>query len=111
MQEGGEHPVLAISPAASEAIKGLLAASDLPPNAGVRISSHPQGPGAFELSLVPEAGAADVVVEEQGATVFLDDEVVPLLDDKTLDAQIHGDQVAFTFVGGGDDPGGAGTGA
>ena len=104
--------MLVISPAASEAIKGLLAASDLPPNAGVRISSHPQEPGAFELSLVPQAGAADAVVEEQGATVFLDDEVVPLLDDKTLDAQIHGDQVAFTFVeGGGDDPGAAGNAA
>jgi Fe-S cluster assembly iron-binding protein IscA len=104
--------VLAISPAASEAIKGLVAASDLPPDAGVRISSHPQGPGAFELSLVPEAGEADAVVQEQGATVFLDDEVVPLLDDKTLDAQIHGGEVAFTVVeGGGDAAGAAGNGA
>ena len=102
--------MLAISPAASEAIKGLLAASDLPPHAGVRISSHPQGPGIFELSLAPEAGEADAVVEEQGANVFVDDDVVPLLDDKTLDAQTHGDQVTFTFVGGaGDDPGAAGT--
>ena len=101
--------MLTISPAASEAIKGLLAASDLPSNAGVRISGHSQGPGAFELSLVPEAGAADAVVEGQGATVFLDDEVAALLDDKTLDAQIHGDQVAFMFVEGrGDDPGAAG---
>jgi iron-sulfur cluster assembly protein len=101
--------VLAISPAASEAIKGLVAASELPPDGGVRISSHPQGPGIFELSLAPEAGAADAVVEEQGATVFLDDEVVPLLDDKTLDAQTQGDQVTFTFVGGGDDPAAAGS--
>jgi iron-sulfur cluster assembly protein len=101
--------VLAISRAASEAIRGLLSASDLPPNSGVRISSHLQGQDIFELSLVPEPGEADAVVKEEGATVFLDDEVVPLLDDKTLDAQIHGDQVAFTFVGGGgDDPGAAG---
>jgi iron-sulfur cluster assembly protein len=92
--------VLAISPAASEAIKGLIAASDLPPDGGVRVSSHPEGPEIFELSLAPAAGAADAVVEEQGATVFLDDEVVPLLDDKTLDAQILGDQVTFLFVGG-----------
>ena len=102
--------MLAISHTASEAIKGLLAASDLPPNAGVRISSHPQGAGIFQLSLAPEAGDADAVVEEEGATVFLEDEVVPLLDDKTLDAQIHDDQVMFTFVGGGeDDPGTSGT--
>ena len=104
--------MLAISPAASEAIKGLVAASDLPPEGGVRISRHPQGAGMFELSLAPEAGEADAVVEEQGATVFLDDEVAPLLGDKTLDAQIQGEQVAFTFVGGGgDDPGATRPGA
>jgi iron-sulfur cluster assembly protein len=102
--------VLAISPAASEAIKGLVAASDLPPNAGVRISNVPQGPGMFELSLAREPGEADAVVEEQGASVFVDDDVIPLLDDKTLDARIEGDQVTFAFVGGGgDDPGAAGT--
>ena len=103
--------MLTISPAASEAIRGLIAASDLPESAGIRISSHPQGPGAFELSLAPEAGDADEVVEEQGATVFVDDEVVPLLDDKTLDAQTEGAQVAFTIVGGGrGDPGAGGAG-
>jgi iron-sulfur cluster assembly protein len=102
--------VLTISPAASEAIKGLIAASNLPEDAGVRISNHPQGPGIFELSVVPEAGEADEVVEEQGATVFLNDEVVPLLDDKTLDAQTQGEQVAFTIVGGGGgDPGAGGS--
>jgi Fe-S cluster assembly iron-binding protein IscA len=103
--------VLAISPAASEAIRVLLSASDLPPSSGVRISSHPQGEDIFELSLVPEAGEADAVLKEEGATVFLEEEVVPLLDDKTLDAQIHGDQVAFTFRGGGDDSGADGKGA
>src|ERR687896_394638 len=92
--------VLAISPSASEAIKGLVAASNLPPDGGVRISSHPEGPGTFALSLAPEADEADAVVEEQGAVVFLDDEIAPLLDDKTLDAHTQGDRVTFTFVGG-----------
>jgi Fe-S cluster assembly iron-binding protein IscA len=62
--------VLAIAPAASEAIKGLLASSDLPASAGVRISGHPQEQRSFQLSVSPEAGEADEVVEEQGATVF-----------------------------------------
>jgi iron-sulfur cluster assembly protein len=102
--------LLALSLAASEAIKGLVAASDLPPNAGVRISNDLQGPGNFELSLAREPGKADAVVEEQGASVFVDDDVIPLLDDKTLDARIDGDRVTFGFVGGGgDDPGAAGT--
>ena len=50
--------MLAISPAASEAIKGLLAASEPPPNAGVRISSDPTG---VEFSLAPETGEAEAV--------------------------------------------------
>jgi Fe-S cluster assembly iron-binding protein IscA len=93
--------VLTISPAASEAIKGLVAASDLPENGGIRISNRPEGPGTFELTLAPEPGEADEVVEHQGATVFLEDEVAQLLDDKTLDAQTQGEQVAFTIVEGG----------
>jgi iron-sulfur cluster assembly protein len=93
--------VLTISPAASEAIKDLVAAAHLPESAGIRISNHPHGPGTFELSLAPEASEADEVVEEQGATVFVEDEVVPLLDDKTLDAQTQGEGVAFTIVEGG----------
>jgi iron-sulfur cluster assembly protein len=98
--------VLAISPAASEAIRGLVAASDLPEHAGVRISGHPEGSGMFDLSLTAEAAEADEVVEERGATVFVDDQLAPLLDDKTLDAHTEGHQVAFTIVGdGGDDPG------
>jgi iron-sulfur cluster assembly protein len=102
--------VLTISPAACEAIRGLVAASDLPAHAGVRITGHPEGPGILDLSLAPDASEADAVVEQQGATVFIDDEVVPLLDDKTLHAHIQGDRVAFTIVeGGGDDAGPAGT--
>jgi iron-sulfur cluster assembly protein len=93
--------VLTISPAASEAIKGLVAASDLPESAGIRISNRPEGPGTFELTLAPEPGEADEVVEQQGATVFLEDQVAQLLDDKTLDAQTQGEQVAFTLVEGG----------
>jgi iron-sulfur cluster assembly protein len=90
--------VLTISPAASDAIKELVAASELPENAGIRISSRAAGPGSFELMLVPEAGEADEVVEERGATVFLEDDVAELLEHKTLDAQTHGEQVAFTIV-------------
>jgi Fe-S cluster assembly iron-binding protein IscA len=38
----------------------------------------------------------DEVVEEQGVQVFLEPEVVPLLDDKLLDAELDGDEVRFT---------------
>ena len=82
--------MLSISPAASEAIRDLVAASDLSENAGIRITNRPGVPGTLDLSLVPEADEADETVEGQGAAVFL--------DDKTLDAQRHGEQVAFRIV-------------
>ena len=90
--------MLSISPAASEAIRDLVAASDLSENAGIRITNRPGVPGTLDLSLVPEADEADEIVEGQGAAVFLDDEAAELLDDKTLDAQRHGEQVAFRIV-------------
>ena len=104
--------MLTISPAASEAIKGLVAASDLPDGAGIRISNRPEGPGTFELSVVPEPAEADEVVEERGASVFLEDEVVPLLEDKSLDAHAQGEEIAFTLVEGQrSDPGADGAAA
>jgi hypothetical protein len=38
------------------------------------------------------------VVEEQGARVFLEPEAASLLNDKTLDASVEKDQVAFMIV-------------
>jgi hypothetical protein len=64
------------------------------------------------LSLAREPGKANAAVEEQGSIVCVDDDVIPLLDDKALDGRTEGDQVTFGFVGGGgDDPGAAGTGS
>jgi iron-sulfur cluster assembly protein len=90
--------MLTISPAASVAIKDLVAASDLPENAGIRISNGPEGAGGLGLTLVPEAEEADEVVEEGGATVFLEEEVAERLGDKTLDLQGEGEEVVFTIV-------------
>jgi iron-sulfur cluster assembly protein len=97
--------VLTISPAASEAIKGLITAAELPEDAGIRISGHPEAPNTqLAVSLAPEAAEDDQVVEEEGANVFVDNEVVPLLDDKTLDAEAQGEQVEFRIVEGGRGP-------
>lgn len=100
--------MLTISPAASDAIRELVAASELPENAGVRITNRPGVPGTLDLSLVPAGGEADEIVEERGATVFLEDDIAELLDDKTLDAQRHGEQVAFRIVDGAGDQNGGG---
>ena len=101
--------MLTISPNASEAIRGLLNSSELPEGAGVRIATGPSElPGtALELSLVTEPRDSDAVVEETGATVYLEPDVAPLLEDKELDANVEGDTVAFRVVdrgGPGADP-------
>jgi Fe-S cluster assembly iron-binding protein IscA len=94
--------VLTISPAASDAIKGLITASALPEGAGIRISGQPESAGVqLEVSLAPEAAEDDEVVEQEGANVFVESQVAPLLDNKTLDAQTQGEQVAFALVEGG----------
>jgi Fe-S cluster assembly iron-binding protein IscA len=93
--------VLQISPAAAEAIDAITRA--VPGSAGVRISTMPQastngsGPVAvFDFYPTPEPGDEDQVVEEQGVQVFLEPEVIPLLEDKLLDAELDGDEVRFT---------------
>ena len=50
----------------------------------------------FDFYPAPEPGEADEVVEERGVQVFLEPDVVPLLDDKLLDAELDGDEVRFT---------------
>jgi Fe-S cluster assembly iron-binding protein IscA len=93
--------LLQITPAAAEAIDAITRA--VPGSAGVRITTLPQtstnggGPVAvFDFYPTPEPGDEDEIVEEQGVQVFLEPEVVPLLDDKLLDAELDGDEVRFT---------------
>jgi iron-sulfur cluster assembly protein len=93
--------VLQITSAAAQAITAITLS--VPGSAGVRIthmeqaSTNGHGPVAvFDFYPAPEPGEADEVVNEQGAQVFLEPDVVPLLDDKRLDAELDGDEVRFT---------------
>jgi iron-sulfur cluster assembly protein len=95
--------MLTVSPAASEAIRGLVSSSELPEGAGVRIASSPDAPpGSLQMSLSDEPLADDQVVEQEGASVFLGSDVAELLDDKVLDAYIEDDQVGFAIVNQGE---------
>ena len=93
--------MLQITTAAAEAIDAITRA--VPGSAGVRITTLPQastngsGPVAvFDFYPTPEPGDEDEILEEQGVQVFLEPEVIPLLDDKLLDAELDGDEVRFT---------------
>lgn len=89
--------MLTITRDAEQALDAIVAAQDVPEGAGVRIS---QGVGAdgqpgIGLTLTTEPAVDDAVVEEGTVPVFLAAEVVELLEDKVLDAQIEGDSITF----------------
>jgi iron-sulfur cluster assembly protein len=89
--------VLAITDTAAEAIRGIVAAPELPDSAGLRIATQPgaSGAAALEVSVAETPADTDQVVSESGARVFVEADAVPLLDDKLLDAQIEGARVGF----------------
>lgn len=91
--------MLAITDTAAEAIRGIVAAPELPDGAGLRIATvtHAEGEAAaaLEVSVAENPAENDQVVSESGARVFVEAEAIPLLDDKLLDAQIEGTRVGF----------------
>lgn len=89
--------MLAITDTAAEAIRGIVAAPEIPDGAGLRIATQP-GSGdaaALEVSVAETPAETDQVVAESGARVFVEEAAVPLLDGKLLDAQIDGTRVGF----------------
>jgi iron-sulfur cluster assembly protein len=83
--------MLAITTEASEAIKGVLAADDVPDGALLRISPQPSSDTAA-VGLVVEVTETpppdDQVIESEGVAVSLEPTAAEMLDDKELDAQI-----------------------
>jgi iron-sulfur cluster assembly protein len=92
--------VLAISLGAAEAIKQAVSSARMPDEGGVRISAEPtRGESVrLDLSVVMNPEPGDAIVEQKGANVFVEQDVAPILDDKTLDASIEGGQVSFSIV-------------
>ena len=89
--------MLTITEQAEEALDAVVAAENAPEGAGIRISQGMAADGqpamGLALAAAPEPG--DAVVEDTNVPVFLAPEVAELLDDKVLDAQVEGDQIAF----------------
>jgi iron-sulfur cluster assembly protein len=83
--------VLAITTEASEAIKGVLAADEVPDGAVLRISPQPSSDTAA-VGLVVEVTETpppdDQVVESNGVEVALEPTAAEMLDDKELDARM-----------------------
>lgn len=90
--------MLTLTEDATHAIQGLVGDR---PGAGLRIFSQNLDAGhlQFGLSISDGPEPSDEVVEQSGCQVFLDEQVAPLVDGRTLDARpTEGQRVEFAFV-------------
>jgi iron-sulfur cluster assembly protein len=91
--------MLTITDTAAEAVRQLAANSGLGPEPGVRIAPGAPTPSGTPLELFLAGGPeeSDQTVENAGATVYVEDHVTEMLDDKVLDASIDDGQVRFAI--------------
>lgn len=78
--------MLAITESAAAAITALVSNSQMPQGAGARIAPDSGGQG-LELALVSAPDEHDMVLEGQGATVYLEPRAAGALDDQVLDVE------------------------
>jgi iron-sulfur cluster assembly protein len=97
--------MLTITSNAAEAIRAIVEATEVPHEGGIRIAIAQQNgaQASLELAISPAPMEGDEVLEAQGAHVFLDPMAAVALDDKSLDAQIEGDEISFGIVERDDD--------
>ena len=78
--------MLTLTENASTVVKGI--ADQIPDATGLRITAGDTQPPSFDVAPATTAEPGDAVVEEQGATVYLDSGAAQELDDKVLDASV-----------------------
>jgi Fe-S cluster assembly iron-binding protein IscA len=91
--------MLTISPQASEAIRGILASENIPDGSVLRISPQqeagPEQTPGLMVSVTDAPPPDDQIVEGDEVEVSVEPSTAQMLDDKELDAEVQGDQVAF----------------
>jgi iron-sulfur cluster assembly protein len=80
--------MLTLTENASAIVNEITSQPGLAETAGLRITSDTSPEPAFEVSAAQQAEPGDQVVEQGGATVYLDESAAQLLDDKVLDAAV-----------------------
>lgn len=78
--------MLTLTENASTIVKDISTQPGLPETAGLRITSESQSELAVSAADQPQPG--DQVVEQAGATIYLDETAAVMLDDKVLDAAV-----------------------
>lgn len=88
--------MLTLTENASTIVRDITAQPEHADTTGLRISTDGD-PSSFTIAPVGGAEPADLVVEQSGATVFLDQGAAEVLDDKVLDAVVD-DQGRVEFA-------------
>ncbi len=78
--------MLILTDNASAVVKGF--ADQIPEATGLRITGGPVDAPTLEVAPASEASPGDAVLEQDGATVYLDPSASQMLDDKVLDAAV-----------------------
>jgi iron-sulfur cluster assembly protein len=93
--------VLTITPEASDAIRGILDASEAPEGSMFRIAPQPQdgaGPGgSLTISVIDVPPPDDQIVKGEEIAVALEPSAAEMLDDKELDATVVGEEINFSI--------------
>ena len=90
--------MLTLTPAASAAVAAVLDSPQVPDGAGLRLQQGMDAAGqpSIGIAIVTEAETADAHLPvDDGRELLVAPEVVDMLDDQTLDAQIQDENVAF----------------
>ena len=77
--------MLALTENVTEIVKQLE--QEVPAISGLRIAAEPDGQ-SLSVSPADQAAPGDQVVEQDGATVYVDEAAAVLLDDKILDGGV-----------------------
>lgn len=80
--------MLTLTENASTIVRDITSQEGFPENGGLRISSEGGEPSGLTINAAEQPQPEDQVIEQEGATVYLDQDAAQLLDDKVLDAAV-----------------------
>jgi Fe-S cluster assembly iron-binding protein IscA len=80
--------MLTLTENAAAIVNEITTQPGLSEEAGLRITSAPTPEPSFEVTAAAQGEPGDQIVEQGGATVYLDPTSAELLDDKVLDAAV-----------------------
>ena len=92
--------MLTVTPAAAAAVTAILQDPELPPGAGLRLQLATGSAGEQAIGITIVSGPVEddeLASAAPDDNVFVAHDVVHVLDDQVLDAEIDGQSVAFTI--------------